>query len=60
MIRNPIKHFQKQVSHAESNLEQRFLRSREKSEFQSNRQDLKLYLKVLTIAPFNRIFNIRM
>ena len=54
MIRNPIKHFQKQVSHAESNLEQRFLRSREKSELQSNRQGPKLYSKVLTIEP-NRL-----
>ena len=45
---------QKQVSHAESNLEQRFLRSREKSELQSNWQGPKLYSKVLTIEP-NRL-----
>jgi hypothetical protein len=45
---------QKQVSHAESNLEQRFLRSREKSDLQSNWQGPKLYSKVLTIEP-NRL-----
>ena len=44
----------KHGSHAESNLEQRFLRSREKSELQSNWQGPKLYSKVLTIEP-NRL-----
>ena len=39
--------------HAESNLEQQFLRSREKSDLQSNRQGPKLYSKVLTISPFH-------
>jgi len=46
-----VEHFHKQGSHAESNLEQRFLRSREKSELQSNWQGPKLYSKVLTIEP---------
>ena len=40
--------------HAELNLEQQFLRSREKSDLQSNRQGHKLYSKVLTIEP-NRL-----
>ena len=44
----------KHSSHAESNLEQRFLRSREKSDLQSNWQGPKLYSKVLTIEP-NRL-----
>ncbi len=39
--------------HAESNLDQRFLRSREKSEPLSIRQGPKLYSKVLTITPFH-------
>jgi hypothetical protein len=46
----------KQGSHAESNLEQRFLRSREKSELQSQTQGPKLYSKVLTIEP-NRLLS---
>ena len=44
----------KHSRHAELNLEQRFLRSREKSELQSNWQGHKLYSKVLTIEP-NRL-----
>ena len=40
--------------HAESNLEQRFLRSREKSEPQSKTQGPKLHSKVLAIEP-NRL-----
>ena len=43
-------------SNAESNLEQRFLRSREKSELQSNWQGPKLYSKVLAIEP-NRLLS---
>jgi hypothetical protein len=39
---------------AKSNLEQRFLRSREKSDLQSKTQGPKLYSKVLTIEP-NRL-----
>ena len=54
MIRIIVEHFQKHGSQAESNLEQRFLRSREKSELQSNWQGHKLYSKVLTIEP-NRL-----
>jgi hypothetical protein len=54
---HPIKHFQKHGSHAERNLEQRFLRSREKSELQSNWQGPKLYSKVLAIEP-NRLLKI--
>ena len=54
MIRIIVEHFQKHGSQAESNLEQRFLRSREKSELQSNWQGPKLYSKVLTIEP-NRL-----
>jgi len=50
MITTPHKH----GSQAESNLEQRFLRSREKSELQSNWQGPKLYSKVLAIEP-NRL-----
>ena len=45
---------QKHGPHAESNLEQRFLRSREKSDLQSNRQGQKLYSKVLKIE-LNRL-----
>jgi hypothetical protein len=41
-------------SPAESNLEQQFLRSREKSEPQSKTQGPKLYSKVLAIEP-NRL-----
>jgi hypothetical protein len=41
----------KHGSHAESNLEQRFLHSRDKSELQSKTQGPKLYSKVLTIEP---------
>ena len=40
--------------HDESNFEQQFLRSREKSELQSKSQGPKLYSKVLTIEP-NRL-----
>jgi hypothetical protein len=54
MIRIIVEHFQKHGSQAESNLEQRFLRSGEKSELQSNWQGHKLYSKVLTIEP-NRL-----
>jgi hypothetical protein len=46
MIRIIVEHFQKHGCYAESNLEQRFLRSREKSELQSKRQGPKLYSKV--------------
>jgi hypothetical protein len=42
---------QKHGKPTESNLEQRFLRSREKSDLQSKRQGPKLYSKVLTIEP---------
>jgi len=45
-----------QGTNAESNLEQRFLRSREKSELQSNWQGHKLYSKVLAIEP-NRLLS---
>jgi len=48
---------QKQGLNSESNLEQRFLRSREKSELQSKTQGPKLYSKVLTIEP-NRLLKI--
>jgi hypothetical protein len=47
---------QKHGRPAESNLEQRFLRSREKSDLQSKRQGPKLYSKVLTIEP-NRLLS---
>ena len=50
MTTTPHKH----SLHAESNLEQRFLRSREKSDIQPNRQGHKLYSKVLTFEP-NRL-----
>jgi len=50
MITTPQKH----GSNAESNLEQRFLRSHYKSELQSQTQSHKLYSKVLTIEP-NRL-----
>ena len=50
MTTRPHKH----SLHTELNLEQRLLRSREKSELQSNRQGPKLYSKVLTIEP-NRL-----
>jgi hypothetical protein len=56
MIRIIVEHFQKHGSNAESNFEQRFLRSREKSELQSKRQGPKLYSKVLTIEP-NRLLS---
>jgi hypothetical protein len=55
MTTTPHKH----SLHAESNLEQRFLRSREKSELQSQTQSHKLYSKVLTIEP-NRLLKILM
>jgi hypothetical protein len=42
----------KHGSYAELNVEQRFLRSREKSELQSKNQGPKLYSKVLTSKPF--------
>jgi len=45
-------YLEKHGSHAESNFEQRFLRSREKSALQSNWQGQKLYSKVLNLSPF--------